>query len=63
MTVINKSVFCRNLDGARLLGHPVYIYICIYNRSFWWAYLIIVCMHKRNVLFLDAYPSPDEFFL
>ena len=24
MTVINKSVFCRNLDGARLLGHPVY---------------------------------------
>ena len=23
MTVINKSVFCRNLDGARLLGHPV----------------------------------------
>ena len=27
MTVINKSVFCRNLDGARLLGHPVYIHI------------------------------------
>ena len=25
MTVINKSVFCRNLDGARLLGHPVYL--------------------------------------
>ena len=24
MIVINKSVFCRNLDGARLLGHPVY---------------------------------------
>ena len=25
MTVINKSVFCRNLDNARLLGHPVYM--------------------------------------
>ena len=24
MIVINKSVFCGNLDGARLLGHPVY---------------------------------------
>ena len=23
MIVINKSVFCGNLDGARLLGHPV----------------------------------------
>ena len=29
MTVINKSVFCRNLDGARLLGHPVYTSSCI----------------------------------
>ena len=31
MTVINKSVFCRNLNGARLLGHPVYsdhVYFC-----------------------------------
>ena len=32
MTVINKSVFCRNLDGARLLGHPVY-------ESNMWPYL------------------------
>ena len=24
MTVINKSAFCGNLNGARLLGHPVY---------------------------------------
>ena len=27
------------------------------------AYLIIICMHKRNVLFPNAYPSSDEFFL
>ena len=27
MIVINKSVFCGNLDGARLLGHPVYALI------------------------------------
>ena len=27
MIVINKSVFCGNLDDARLLGHPVYFLV------------------------------------
>ena len=35
MIVISKSVFWGNLDGARLLGHPVYkarfcLYVCTY---------------------------------
>ena len=30
MIVINKSVFCGNLDGARLLGHPVYMYLSVH---------------------------------
>ena len=54
---------CPPTFGSLCVYMYIYIYIYIYNRSFWWAYLIIIRMQKRDVLFLNAYPSQDGFFL